>query len=1306
MRHAVVLGCLLVLGCGPSFEATEEGDPVLAARDGYTARLLPDGFAIGGLDRPPVHIATAAIEQGGVSLIDGDARPATPTRLLGAGVEERFEARDEGIEVSWAFAARPEGEGDVIVRLVLEGATAALQDDSGWHFVAGDEGIRVAPATWIDANGERVAIEARAEGGVLELIVPSDVVASSAFPAVLDPVIGPEVPVDLPAAIVGSPYFASNPSVAFDGTNYLVVWSEDRDFASFEVSVMAVRVRATDGAILDPGGIVVADTTSSSPPAPDVAFDGSRFLVVWNTANNLYFRGVGVDGTVLGSGPTALSTATGTQSDVHIACGAGSCIAAWNDGRTSPASTIAARIDGATGTVLDPLGVILAPASGDVEITHSGSEYLVAWANATGVRATRVNATTGAPIDTTPIAVFTGTTSSLALAYTSGTYMMSWQSSTNALGARVRASDGVVLDTTPITLSPSTATELRHHVTAVDAGFLGAWDVSNGTDSDVRGAIVRSSDGSLVDPSGLLIAGGTGSQQDVALSTGTGQVLAVWVTSGALWAQRIGTADHLPMGSPFRVSTVVNQQVGPAAASDGTDHFVVWRDSRSGGAVYGARVRDDGSAIDAPAFRISDAAAVPGDLAVGYGAGQYLVVWADQRGSSSALYGARVRASDGSVVDATSFLVFAAAGTEAGPSVAFDGTNFLVTWDDSRGTPLMVSVRPSDATVINPLGAPLASISARYPSIACHPSLCVAAWVTSSSVRAVRISAGTVLDTTPASLGGSTTRPSVASDGTNFGVAWRSTSTEIGARIVRADGTLGLASSATAGSMVSSAMGYRDGAYVVPWVLVGRVGVTQLRSDGSVSSISSVSTPTVTTSIVAVSTSATGTLIAYDWPDTRSPAFGGWRVRLRAIDTGRALGSACTFSSECGSNFCVDGVCCNTACAGGTTDCQACSVAAGAAADGTCSIAAAGSVCRAGATSCDAVEVCNGTSSACPVDARSPAGTVCRPAAGDCDLPETCSGTGATCPTDRFVSSGTTCRPVAGDCDVIDRCSGTSAACPDAVRASSTVCRAAGGACDVAERCDGIAGACPADAVTPAATVCRPSSGTCDLTETCDGAAVACPTDAFEAAGTVCRPSVGECDLTESCSGSAGTCPPELSTAEIVCRPAAGPCDLRERCSVSSPTCPPDRSASDGMSCADAVACNGAETCSAGACVPGTVLDCDDGDPCTADGCAEPGGCSHDPIAGCASPDAGQDSGSPDAGAPDGGGEDVGSLDAGVPADAPLGMDAGVSPSAGGCACHVGQRDGWTPWALLVLATVIVRRRARAVRPNGGEARR
>src|SRR4051812_9849603 len=38
----------------------------------------------------------------------------------------------------------------------------------------------------------------------------------------------------------------------------------------------------------------------------------------------------------------------------------------------------------------------------------------------------------------------------------------------------------------------------------------------------------------------------------------------------------------------------------------------------------------------------------------------------------------------------------------------------------------------------------------------------------------------------------------------------------------------------------------------------------------------------------------------------------------------KALGAACTCASDCGSGFCVDGVCCNTTCEG---LCRACNIA-------------------------------------------------------------------------------------------------------------------------------------------------------------------------------------------------------------------------------------------------------------------------------------------------------------------------------------------------------------------------------------------
>lgn len=106
--------------------------------------------------------------------------------------------------------------------------------------------------------------------------------------------------------------------------------------------------------------------------------------------------------------------------------------------------------------------------------------------------------------------------------------------------------------------------------------------------------------------------------------------------------------------------------------------------------------------------------------------------------------------------------------------------------------------------------------------------------------------------------------------------------------------------------------------------------------------------------------------------------FGGPGIDAKATDAGAALvyliqrdlGEPCSDASSCKSGFCADGVCCDSACGNGATDCQACSVAAGAATDGTCGTAKAGQTCRPVADSCDAAEVCDGTSLACPADKR------------------------------------------------------------------------------------------------------------------------------------------------------------------------------------------------------------------------------------------------------------------------------------------------------------------------------------------------
>jgi hypothetical protein len=202
-------------------------------------------------------------------------------------------------------------------------------------------------------------------------------------------------------------------------------------------------------------------------------------------------------------------------------------------------------------------------------------------------------------------------------------------------------------------------------------------------------------------------------------------------------------------------------------------------------------------------------------------------------------------------------------------------------------------------------------------------------------------------------------------------------------------------------------------------------------------------------------------------------------------------GTACTATNQCQSGFCADGICCDTACGGGSPlDCQACAVAQGAAMDGTCSPVAAGRSCRAAAGPCDAGESCDGSSTACPADG--------------------------------FLSPAVTCRAAVGPCDVAEVCTGGSAACPaDALAAAGTLCRAAAGLCDVAETCAGTSPACPADAIRPSGFVCRAAATVCDVAELCNGTAVSCPGNAFVTDGTRCDDG-NACTNRDACS--AGVC--------------------------------------------------------------------------------------------------------------------------------------------------------------------------------------
>ncbi|WP_437836702.1 kelch repeat-containing protein [Sorangium sp. So ce1153] len=123
-------------------------------------------------------------------------------------------------------------------------------------------------------------------------------------------------------------------------------------------------------------------------------------------------------------------------------------------------------------------------------------------------------------------------------------------------------------------------------------------------------------------------------------------------------------------------------------------------------------------------------------------------------------------------------------------------------------------------------------------------------------------------------------------------------------------------------------------------------------------------------------------------------------------------GDPCADRCECQSGFCADGVCCDTACDLGA--CDACSVAAGASADGTCSLLT-GTACN-DENPCTIGDTCVGGSCVATDDDDAPCDDENACTTDDICRGGTCAGEAITCAaTDECHEDGT-CDPETGRC--------------------------------------------------------------------------------------------------------------------------------------------------------------------------------------------------------------------------------------------------------------------------------------------------
>lgn len=572
--------------------------------------------------------------------------------------------------------------------------------------------------------------------------------------------------------------FGATPNGAFDGTNYLVVWEELRHGS---LDVYAARVTRS-GAVLDPDGIQIT-TGPAKQIKPAVAYDGSNYLIVWaddrNGTLDIYGTRLSPDGEVLDPEGIAVTTAAGTQSYPAVAFSASRFVVVWSDERKGRVDIYGVRISSA-GVLLDDEDILIAPGiASEIPIDTSqfavlpdgpwgpsiaaeGDTFMIVWqterAGNWQIYGGRL-AASGTVLDPGGFVVSDNEEQEWYpwVASNGDEFLVVWhavsgggQNSWDVLGARV-SSTAEVLDPDRIFISEHRFWQRYPSVGTDGTNFLVVWANWTSTRQDVYVTVVTP-EGEVVDILGVpvlkgqsfiqwrpgvvfggedflvvtqderstsgadiygVLVGADGQPVDrkiIGISTeGDGpwrpdvsfdgsNYLVTWGDleegSGRVYGARVSVDGTLLDIDSTPLTSAFSGAYGPAAAFDGETHMVVWYDDRGGSwDIYGARVARTGILLDRGGIRISAAELEQQDPAIAFGAGQYMAVWSDRRSGVWNIYGSRV-STGGYVVDPDGFPIATGDSDMHSPAIAFDGEDYLVVWEDlSSGTPEIYGAR-------------------------------------------------------------------------------------------------------------------------------------------------------------------------------------------------------------------------------------------------------------------------------------------------------------------------------------------------------------------------------------------------------------------------------------------------------------------------------------------------------------------------------------------------------------------------------------------------------------------------------------
>jgi hypothetical protein len=495
-------------------------------------------------------------------------------------------------------------------------------------------------------------------------------------------------------AISTAANYQGSPAVAFDGTNYFVVWQDKRNWAFYDI--YGTRV-SRSGVVLDSEAIAIS-TAPYGQYYPAVAFDGTNYLVVWqdyrNGAWDIYGARVSPLGIVLDSAGMPISTAGDSQYFPAIAFNDSNYLVVWQGNQSGSWHIYGVRVN-SSGVVLDPNPVLISNLQNygtSPSVASDGTNYMVVWSNG-DIYGSRVNQA-GIVLDTNGILIVTADLRQLnpAIAFDDTNYLVVWSDRRYydwpyIYGSRVTQS-GIVLGAFIISDwassdMPSIAFGRENYLVV----WYGRQDYAY-SNLDIGGRRVDRS-GAIVDSQDLIISRMAEKQVSPSVAFDGINYFVVWqdyynntASSWDIYGALVSQSGVILHITP--ISIAADDQVSPKVAFDGTYYLVVWQDHRTSNySIYGARVNRSGNLIDENGFAISDGANQHYSPSVIFGGYNYLVVWQEMRGGSWDIYGARVNR-NAIVLDPDGIAISTAYNSQTLPSVAFDGTNYFVVWEDYR----------------------------------------------------------------------------------------------------------------------------------------------------------------------------------------------------------------------------------------------------------------------------------------------------------------------------------------------------------------------------------------------------------------------------------------------------------------------------------------------------------------------------------------------------------------------------------------------------------------------------------------------